>query len=254
MFQFDFDSKCFVNAQTRQKAQGAKPLLQRLFYPHYSYEAASLNSCEAASRVHALSHRHARQTKLKHAWNAKQGISKGLFADQNIGKSITRFKSNSFSVQHMRNNTSGYVRKFWQLMCRQQLTPISSQVAVGFQGSSKCVATACDVLCYHSESKSYCIIELKTGFQNYYFKCSRRPMNAPLRDRTDCVYNQHQLQLWLTHHLYQLTYPQHPMMPPLLVRMYPEGMDVYPLESWIVDRSAALFAVVCNALNKTEVV
>lgn len=223
-----------------------RPTLQTYFYPQYSYKNAIYNSCEPASVITEQAKRYPNHTKLRHAWNSRRGKQVGIQADNNIAKSIKRLHTEKLTLHYMKNHTSGYVNKFWSLMCRLNLTPLETQVPVGYDNY---IATACDVVCYHYESKSYCILELKTGGTKYYFKCTSTPMKYPFNSQTDCVYNQHQLQLWLTHTLYRLTNPTHNMLPPLLVRMYPEGIDTYPLEPWITTNESLAFDTLIKHLS-----
>jgi hypothetical protein len=129
-------------------------------------------------------------------------------------------------------------------MSHLTLSPLGAQVVAGSESMG--IATACDVVCYHRDTKQYCVIEVKTGGSSYYFKCSKVGMNVPFNGQTDCVYNQHQLQLWLTTHLYQLTYPTHQVMGSVLLRLFPEGFETYPLEPWITKHAQQALCTICK--------
>lgn len=236
---FDVRLKCFVANSAGKgtkliRYQGVRTTLQKRFYSHYTYKSAQSNSAEPEAALHSRT----TSSKLitRHAHNSSMGKRVGVKLDNGVKASIKRFKTHQFTVDYMCNHSTGYVKQFWLLMRRTKLTPVDAQVPVA--SSELRIATACDVVCYHNDSNHYQVLELKTGHQSYYFKCTTRGMSYPFRSQTDCVFNQNQLQLWLTNTLYKHTYPTQLVMPPMLVRMYPEGVDTYGLTSWVVQHAA----------------
>jgi hypothetical protein len=252
---FDRRLKCFVSKLNTKliRYRGVRTTLQSKFFPHYDYKRCTLNSNEPQALLHQYSSsQHQLRSSLKNhknkpvrdAFNSKMGLRVGVNVDNQIKASIKLSKKYDHPIPYMCQHTSGYVKQFWCLMNRMKLKPIDAQVPVW--NESLRIATACDVVCYHIETNQYQILEIKTGHQNYYFKCSPTSMRAPFQHQTDCVFNQNQLQLWLTHTLYQQTYPQRKLLGPMIVRMHSKGVDTYSLTDWIHRNAVEAFKQLLN--------
>lgn len=89
---------------------------------------------------------------------------------------------------------------------------------------------------------NYKLLELKTGFEDYYTTSSGRMLKAPYQLHTDCPRNQHQLQVAASQLMYRHTHKDHSMAQSLLLRFHSSGIEVIPLEEWALKSVDDLFA------------
>jgi hypothetical protein len=131
-----------------------------------------------------------------------------------------------------------YLRYFWHAMKVEGLTPVATQVPVAHNVVR--IGTLLDVLCI-DEDGYYVVVELKTGFDNYYTKSNGR-MRYPFEAQTNCPKNQHQLQIIGSHIMFKHTYPTLNTRPPIIIRCHSEEYDILRLHKWAADKADAMFA------------
>lgn len=146
-------------------------------------------------------------------------------------------------VKKFATRLSPHTRACWHTLERLHLSPVASQLVVGCHHLKR--ATAIDLVCIDTSSptKLFVPIEIKSGFNNYYYKCTSKRMNAPFQDQTDCVFNQHQIQLLVGSELYRRAYwknDRRVIGTPLLMRFRTNDdgdvmSDVHPLRQWAID-------------------
>ncbi len=222
------------------KLRGIIPHLTKRFYPSYSY-AKAIKNCPPQSND--------KRIKADKSTNVgRPGCSLGIKMDKEIARTVKLANKHKlpaeffFDKKHAsRSKVSVSVRKglaklmpfvprFWRVCSKLKLTPIDTQVFVGCEKAR--VGSACDVVVKDSRNR-YCILEIKTGF-GYYESHTTVPMKKPFHAKTDSPHNQHQLQLAGTRLLYRHTFPDHKMGDCFVLRFDSEGVDIYPLESWVL--------------------
>lgn len=95
---------------------------------------------------------------------------------------------------------------FWRLCVIKNYVPTYSQVTVG--SISARVGTRVDVKCVDAANNNApVLIENKVGYSHQYHAANAQ-MCAPYADHSNCPYNQHQVQLAVTTHMYDTTFPR----------------------------------------------
>lgn len=166
--------------------------MQEVFYPSYSYESADKGS---ATNVYL-----AETAKTYHLGPPSQRRGRpGKQMGTRVDAAITRCIKLDKAPTRQQRGASAFF-----MSCRDRgMRPTAAQVAVG--DASLFLGTRADVVC-KKESDVY-LLEIKTGFANYLYRHTGSALKPPLQEFTDSPNNQHHLQLALTKHMYQQTYP-----------------------------------------------
>ena len=194
-------SFAMVEKKSGRKLRGLHDLQQQLFYPTYSYERATEGPVKVI--YHAPTARTFDVGGKAPRRKRRGGIGRGISVDNAITACVKK------NVEP-RSDQRG--AKAFFLSCRRHnMRPVSAQLSVG--DSSLFLGTRADVVCVKFDKKSgleepgVYLMEVKTGFGKYLYKHTGDRMKAPLQDFTDSPNNQHHLQLALTKHMFQRTFP-----------------------------------------------
>lgn len=241
---------------------GVHPTISSLFYPSYSYEKAKLGPLTP----HAGSSRESKVT--RHT----PGVYAGLLVDRELKRTIKlsasyNIPSKAFaSLENQQEYAAANkdrldgkdaklvckklasgTTKLWQAFAQLELQPVDTQVPVGCQTLR--VATAVDVVCMDKFGR-HCIVEIKTGFENYYHRHTGTPLAHISPPQTDSPANQHQLQLFVTEALFRRTFPGRRHGPAFVLRVDSFGVDVMPLQTWTKENAALIFTLLSKRRKK----
>ena len=115
-------------------------------------------------------------------------------------------KQDRFRFRELQKNGKVFTKKIVAYLLSQEWTPIHSQLVVHTTDGT--VATKADLIC-KTMSGALVVIDVKCGFKPDTLRCSTgHAMNAPFEDINDCRYNQHQIQVQLTRHMYVQSMPR----------------------------------------------
>ncbi len=258
-----------------QTLRGLLPRLKRHYYPTYEHSLAVHQPMDMPLTQHNQS-----VPTTRRWWNGRrsrstrsvseQAKARGVRTDQTIQKTVawsrefhlrpsfftsrvTRFRHHTRrsqpAIHSYCNKLSLACRQFWKAMTQLRLTPIDTQVPVCHASSR--TGTLVDVVAKDSQGVIY-ILEIKDGYDpRYYFNSTGARMNPPFTSRTDCMFNQHQLQLQFTKLFYKQTFPHKIVGGAYLIRVHRNGYDIYIQESWVtaqLSESVILnqFQILCN--------
>lgn len=231
--------------------RGVHPTLQELVWPHYSFERATFGQPPPEYRVDSTQLRH--NARGQQPRTARQGEARGSRVDAQLTKIcnwIGRYDgvtTSTFLVRATRVPTSinprvrnammrlrrslhPYTTALLRHIHQHRWTPIGAQIAVG--NPLVRLGTAIDVLCVRAtrHGAKYVVLEIKCGFDRYYFHHSQWRMTHPFDAWNDSCYHQHQLQLMATTWLFErcasrLTSEAY------VLRAHRSGVSQYPLLS-----------------------
>jgi hypothetical protein len=264
------DKVVFVKSSARFKSLDGSPapsgllkLLERNFYPDYDKRIATSGPSEA------------RSTAAGDVATVRGGLRTGTWTDESIGKSVDlmrkyRFPMEAFWVNadylkarhhprllatHLKElekiyraqvavgqkKFKPYVRDFWITLTKLKLRVVGYQVEV--RHATCPISTNADIIAIDDKGK-YHVIELKTGYETYYYKHTVFPMKYPFSDQNDSCYNQQQLQLAATHCMYKQHYPAHQIGDPVLLQFKAGGTQIHTLQAWAADRVNEMFGAI----------
>lgn len=241
-----------------------------LFYPRYSYSRATHTA--QVSHTFTSVATHVAGSGVAHE-SREAAVRRGTLLDAQIERTTMLFKRHKLAhayfydaafrdawvttnvplpIKRYIGRILPHARACWQTMERLHLSPVATQVPVG------CIylhrATMIDLVCIDTSQsivKQYIPIEIKSGFNNYYYNCTDHMMSVPFDKQTDCLFNQHQLQLLVGAELYRRSFwkgNRGAMGTPLLMRFRTDDdgnvvSDVHPLRQWAIDALPAALAV-----------
>lgn len=130
-----------------------------------------------------------------------------------------------------------FTKRFWKALDELNWKPVASQVGVGCKKWH--VATLLDVLAIDEDGRER-VIEVKVGYDGYYYKCTEHNIAYPFHEREDCLYHQHMIQVAITNELYKRTYrkaklQQKRVADPIVLRLTSKSTYVYFLTEWVKD-------------------
>lgn len=244
---FDKFQKCFVRGEKR--ISGLLPLILQRFYPTYSFTKATFNRPMTDETEYQQ-----RKRKRMNPNRRKTGLDMGMKLDGEITKTVNhlnRFPNIPLQAfwnhKAMQRETRApqwikdecadlmeQTRAFWKEMQERKLTPIDSQVVVSKMHKGREIASAVDVMAL-DPTGGIIIIEVKCGFTGYYTACTKRRMNAPLQARTDCLANQHQIQLAATLELFRATFPDLKVKQSMIMHIEKSKVSCSALKPWATD-------------------
>lgn len=172
--------RCFYDTQLRKRMKGAARLLERTFWPEYSFFRAPRSSGRSGEGPPPSS-----------GMSARGGRQRGARVDREVSR----------AAQGLRvRNAHPFTGFALEALRRSGISLVGSQVVV-FEGS---IATAIDVLGQDARG-AYCCVELKCS-SNSRYASSCGPMRGELCGRGDCLDEQHKVQCLVTRLLFEKTY------------------------------------------------
>lgn len=120
-----------------------------------------------------------------------------------------------------------YTIRLVHFLIRQKWMPITGQLAVGCPRLR--IGTAVDLICKDTQTNEYIVVELKCGFDRYYFHHTGKNMTRPFTNVQDSPYFQHQMQLAVTTWLYAFRTPHKLKCRSCVLRIHKTGVSHYPL-------------------------
>lgn len=130
------------------------------------------------------------------------------------------------------------VSMFWMKMKQKKWMPIASELPV--RHGTLPVGTKLDMVVMDREKNMF-QVEVKSGCKSQY-KHTKVKMSYPFNDKDDSVHNQHQLQLSASDEMWKHTYPGLKRLPPVVLRIHKDQVELLPLEKWALDRVSSLFS------------
>ncbi len=237
------NQKCFKIGGTI--LPGLLKLIQNRFYPTYSYTKAKHNVDRSTGETE---YKRRQEKKKKH--KRAVGVDIGIALDKHITKTVEilqRFPEAPLSIfydmactrlsplpqedKETIKATLVQTRAFWKAMDALKLKPLATQVPVMHSYKGRRYATAVDVVCINKLGE-HILIECKSGFTGYYSNCTKNMMSAPLDALTDCLANQHQIQLAATREMYKHSFPDHVIGECLIIHIEGSKVSSYPLKPW----------------------
>ncbi len=237
------NQKCFKIGET--VLPGLLKLIQKRFFPTYSYTKAKHNVDRSSGDTE---YKRRQEKKKKH--KRAIGVDLGMALDKHITQTVeilhrypeaplrifydsacTKLAPLPKEDKATIGATLIQTRAFWKAMDALQLRPIATQVPVMHSYKGHHYATAVDVVCMNKQG-DHILIECKSGFTGYYTNCTKNMMCAPLDQLTDCLANQHQIQLAATKEMYQQTFPDHLIGECIIIHIEGSKVSSYPLKQW----------------------
>ncbi len=139
------------------------------------------------------------------------------------------------------------MQRFWRMMKIYEWKPVLTQAPV--RHDTLRIGTMVDVVCRDSQGR-YKLLELKTGFEQYYDTSSGHKLSGPFEQHSDCPRNQHQLQLAATEHMYKMTHKDQLLAPSVILRFHSSGVEIVPMQQWC--RPQLLFQRLGNKLKPID--
>ncbi len=237
------NQKCFKVGDT--VLPGLLKLVQRRFYPTYSYTKAKHNVDRSTGDTE---YKRRQEKKKKH--KRAIGVDLGMALDKHITQTVEIlqrlpeaplrifYDMACMKVAPLSNQNKATIgatliqtRAFWKAMDTLKLRPVATQVPVMHSYKGQRYATAVDVVCMNKQG-DHILVECKSGFTGYYTNCTKNMMCAPLDALTDCLANQHQIQLAATKEMYQKTFPDQTLGECLIIHIEGSKVSCYPLKQW----------------------
>jgi hypothetical protein len=227
---------------------GLLKYLQGIYYPTYEYNKATQTGTAPLPVTTFQS-----EPKRSSGNRRKDGLAHGSKVDEQITRTVILFRKHDLNmrifydgayrrthptvtaeVKAACSNLSTDTQSFWMAMRHAKLTPIATQVPV--RHPSIKIATAVDVVTLNADNQIV-LLEIKSGAVHYLYHTTGARMSAPFNMVTDCVANQHFLQLLFTTEMYKYTYPTHKLGPSLLIRLTDMDVQGYGLRPWCLEQS-----------------
>jgi hypothetical protein len=224
--QFNSRTECFTrqedgaNGGTRTvRLKGLMPCLRELFYPQYRF-SGSARGDERAPVVRGA----------RSSGSSRAGLSRGRHVDDTIQRCVERGVSNP-SCRASRHVLAA--------LTRLGLEPIMTQVPVHGGRLGLRVGTAADMVCLDRRGRIV-IVEVKTGFANYYDRSTERMLGA-LSAVPSCPKYHHQMQVMLTALMFEGTTGLS-VSDALVVRVLASGVQYVRVDRALMRRRTAIVA------------
>ena len=243
------------------RLSGVHKVIKKVFFPNYKYADAvllprglidtaaqrvvstpRLNSRgkkDGRQRGTALGKLVMKQLRASVLLYQKYSCPKSVFFDKSEGTKFARTidnKKQKAAFLSRSGSLNTHTEKIWSFLDRKGLNPVAVDCPVGaVAGRPKRMGTGVDLVCVNF-NQEVTLFEIKSGYTKYLYKHTHVPMRFPFADKNDCPLHQHFIQLLLTAHLYQHTFPDHKITQAVLLRADRECVEVYPLPDWITSR------------------
>lgn len=160
---FERESESFV-VDGRVSYRGIKRPLKAVCFPDYDYKQAK-RACRGATK---------RSTGLRRPWH---GRSRGTCVHEQVRVLVQNdFRLDSLSVAFgPGTRLHPHTRRFFAALGEKRLIPVASEFADFYERYQ--LASSIDLICISEKTGLVCLVELKTGGENYF-----RHGNAPLRN------------------------------------------------------------------------
>lgn len=246
-----------------QTLRGLKPTLKALFFPRYSYGAATKGPEHKVDAKRAL---------VDHKNPGLQGQELGGAVDREVSSLVRILARNEAEItlseflnhavplpnslshadysalQYARQHMLLYTEKFLRVLETYNWKPRAANVPCGSRVAR--LGTAVDVVVYHPDSPELNILlELKCGFLRYRDRYVEH-MQAPYTDFTDSYFYQFQLQLTWTEVLFKRTFHAQ-VYNCYVVNIHEEGAYVMPLMDEIRQLNTQAWTQLLSTKNDT---
>lgn len=262
-FKFIPSRKSIVCAKTQKALTGLHPILNTCFWPRYNKNVAT-NNCSrprngplmksylfkdmkpkkkkkgesssysyVAQKGKYFGIKIDKQIEISTSISVKYNLPCKFFYDKNVRKQyVGRIPLNVLKSAHLLHI---FTKRFWKAVDELHWKPVATQVGVGCKKWN--VATRIDVLALDDEQKER-VIEVKVGYDGYYYKCTDNKMKFPFAEKEDCLYHQHMIQVAMTNELYKRTYRKSKAKSskvgdPVVIRLTATNTYIYWLTDWI---------------------
>lgn len=238
-----------------ESVEGVHAVISSAFYPKYTWERAKFGP--TGIRTVAASR--------------QSGIERGKQLDDDLVK-ITKLlvalpdlelthlfeldtllpfswpASTKSRVQRIRRSLGSHCMQICAAMHMHQLRPIASQLNVGHELLR--VGTAVDLVC-RDKHNTLVLVEIKCGFDSYYYHHTEHNMEPPFQDQDDSPHNQHQIQLALTMVLFCRT-RNIPMtnVRGIVMRSMSAGVTIHHLAQWARSRVLDMQTAIASRNNR----
>ena len=223
-----------TTATTETKLRGLRPLLRAACFPNYSYARAleSGPKCFASQRE---------DTGLTTPW---QGRTRG----KNVQTQLTCYVNEGRDtwLQRFALSCSPYVPKIMRALQVKQLLPLVCEFEDFYEQIS--LGSSIDLLCLDLKYGGVCIIEIKVGGENYFFKDSGQLIRPrELRMFSNCPLNQAFCQLTVYRKMLADHYPYVPISRCLVAQVKHDLVHFHPLPGEFVSAANSLYWAVARA-------
>ena len=165
-------------------------------------------------------------------------LSPGVFVNSKARRAAQRHMPSRAAqrLERMTAKLSLPSLNFFRMCHLKQLRPMYSQVTVGSVIAR--VATRVDVKCI-DRNGDVVLIENKVGYSGFHHT-GTAPMRAPFTAKSNCTYNQHQVQLAMTALLHRCQFPSQRISECFVWKYDDLGVSVFPLEAWAKEGAGAV--------------
>lgn len=248
-----YDSKRKVFVLDKHTLKGLHAAISDCFFPAYTFERATLGPVEETKASTKQKSPARRRAPYK-----QRAQTRGLLLGSRVDRQLQQVtacmidyphlnlvdflqKKNApvldsrlvvrHRIQTLRGTLNKHTREIIRVLALRDLRPIQSQVVVCHEELR--VGTAVDLVCRHNKSGRIVIIEIKTGYDGYYFHHTVHNMLSPFTKLNDSPHNQHMVQLALTLAMYARVYGfKVQNLEAYVIRSHAGGVTVYPLATW----------------------
>jgi hypothetical protein len=248
-----------------QSLRGIHNSIADCFYPSYSFERANIGPPTGAVASSSSSSRSkSPRTKRKPTFRGKtqakrheEAMNLGSRVDQQLAKITellksypgleiahflspprklaTQLRTNETArhrITNLRRSLCAHTKRIIVALRDLRLVPVESQLVVCNEALR--MGTAVDLVCRHQGSRRITILEIKCGYDAYYFSHTAHKMSEPFNNINDSPHNQHQIQLGLTVAMFCRVYGMKLKdIDAWVVRSHSRGVSGYPLSSWV---------------------
>jgi hypothetical protein len=260
-FKYVPSRRSIVCSKTDKALTGLHPILNSCFWPKYNKEEANSQCTRPRNGALMKSYlfKDLSKAKSKRKPGQPRPVERGRYFGIKIDKQIetsvaisTKFKlpCKVFYDKQVRMQHAGrlpvnvlkaihlfhiFTKRFWKAIDGLQWTPVATQVGVGCKKWN--VATRIDVLAVDKEGIEH-VIEVKVGYDGYYYKCTEHKLNFPFQEKEDCLYHQHMIQVAMTNELYKRTYRKSQRKSkkvgnPIVLRLTSTNTYIYFVADWV---------------------
>jgi hypothetical protein len=167
--------------------RGLTRSLRSTFYKTYTYKKATFGTFSKKTK------------------NEEKTTLVGKSLGKLVDKELEHYNNNNNSIKNDNKPYLKHTSTVIDRINRMGYTLIHTQLPVA--NASLRLCTCLDAVVWCGVTKSYIVLEIKTGYARYKYRHTGNRMAEPLQSYTDCPNNQHILQTVCGEMLFKHTYP-----------------------------------------------
>ena len=222
----------FVDDVTRERCRGITYLLERVFWPTYSYARALRGAPRAGPSSNTFTGRRA-------------GFKRGSAVDAELCALVNR----GIAATHP------YTIKIIKALDVAGLRPVKAQVHVTSPAHG--LGTGVDLLCARAlpgGGERLVVVEIKCGFnRTEAYERSTGPMKRFLKHLPNSPRNQHAVQTTVTRAIFLACHPEVTALDAVVLRVTDAGVFLHAVDRSLYATAEAIMAALCAARDRHRV-